>query len=353
MAEGIKDIISKAVELGASDIHLTVYRPPAFRVNGRLVTVPQAARLSIEDTKRLCLEMIPNEKILNRFEEDGHVDFSISYSGLGRIRVNLYLQRGSYAAALRLIPTIAPKLETLGLPPIVKELPFRGSGLILVTGPTGSGKSTTLAAIIDLLNTEMNCTILTLEDPIEYLHRHGNCIINQREVGTDCVSFAQGLRAALRQDPDVILVGEMRDLETISTAVTAAETGHLVMATLHSSSADQAIERIIDVFPPHQQEQIRIQLANTLQGIITQQLIPRVDGKGRVLACEILVGTPAVRNLIREGKSHLIQSVIQTGASQGMISMEKSLKNLYQQGLISLGEVKKRIFNYKDIIPGV
>jgi twitching motility protein PilT len=353
MAEGVRDIISKAVELGASDIHLTVYRPPVFRVNGRLVTVPQAARLSIEDTKRLCLEMIPNEKILNRFEEDGHVDFSISYSGLGRIRVNLYLQRGSYAAALRLIPTVVPKLETLGLPPIVRELPLRGNGLILVTGPAGSGKSTTLAAIIDLLNTEMNCTILTLEDPIEYLHRHGNCIINQREVGTDCVSFAQGLRAALRQDPDVILVGEMRDLETISTAVTAAETGHLVMATLHSSSADQAIERIIDVFPPHQQEQIRIQLANTLQGIITQQLIPRVDGKGRVLACEILVGTPAVRNLIREGKSHLIQSVIQTGASQGMISMEKSLKNLYQQGLISQGEVKKRIFNYKDIIPGV
>jgi twitching motility protein PilT len=353
MAEGVRDIISKAVELGASDIHLTVYRPPVFRVDGRLVTMPQAARLSIGDTKRLCMEMIPNEKILNRFEEDGHVDFSLSYPGIGRIRVNLYLQRGSYSAALRLIPTVVPKLETLGLPPIVRELPLRGNGLILVTGPAGSGKSTTLAAIIDLLNAEMNCTILTLEDPIEYLHRHGNCIINQREVGTDCVSFAQGLRAALRQDPDVILVGEMRDLETISTAVTAAETGHLVMTTLHSSSAAQTIERIIDVFPPHQQEQIRIQLANTLQGIITQQLIPRVDGKGRVLACEILVGTPAVRNLIREGKSHLIQSVIQTGASQGMISMEKSLKNLYQQGLISQGEVKKRIFNYKDIIPGV
>ena len=343
MAEGIKDIISKAVELGASDIHLTVYRPPVFRIDGRLVTMHQAARLSIEDTKRLCMEMIPNEKILNRFEEDGQVDFSVSYPGIGRIRVNLYLQRGSYAAALRLIPTIVPKLETLGLPPIVRELPLRGNGLILLTGPTGSGKSTTLAAIIDLLNTEMNCTILTLEDPIEYLYRHGNCIINQREVGTDCVSFAQGLRAALRQDSDVILVGEMRDLETISTAITAAETGHLVMATLHSSSAAQTMERIIDVFPPHQQEQIRIQLANALQGIITQQLVPRVDGKGRVLACEILVGTPAVRNLIREGKSHLIQSVIQTGASQGMISMEKSLKNLYQQGLISLGEVKKRI----------
>lgn len=258
------------------------------------------------------------------------------------------MQRGSYAAALRLIPTSIPKLETLGLPPIAWDLPRRGNGLILVTGATGSGKSTTLAAMIDLLNNEINATILTLEDPIEYLHRHGTCIINQREVGSDCKTFAMGLRAALRQDPDVILLGEMRDLETIATAMTAAETGHLVMGTLHSSSAAQTIERVIDVFPPHQQDQIRLQLASTLQGIITQQLIPRADGKGRVLACEVLVANPAIRNLIRESKTFQIQSVLQTAASQGMMTMEKSLKNFYNQGLISREEIKKRLVDSNE-----
>jgi len=338
----IVEIIRRGVEMGASDIHITVFRPPTYRINGKLTTFPEDEILKGEDTGRLGEELIPNPKVRRELEENGQADFSNSFAGIGRVRVNLYVQRGSYAIAIRLIPVNVPSLGNLGLPPVVKELAMKDKGLILVTGPTGSGKSTTLAAMIDMLNHSRNANILTLEDPIEYLHRHGTCVINQREVGTDTNSFAMGLRAALRQDPDIILVGEMRDLETIATAMTAAETGHLVMASLHSASAAQTIERVVDVFPPHQQAQIRIQLASSLQGIISQQLIPRADGQGRVVAAEVMVTNTAIKNLIRENKIHQIYSAIQTGSAAGMITMDKSLKALYQARLITLEEATKR-----------
>lgn len=343
------DLLKKAMHMGASDIHITVFRPPMFRVNGKLISSSGDEMLSGEDTRRLGEELIPNEKIRQTLEEEGQADFSNAFPGVGRFRVNMYIQRGSWAAALRVIPVDVPELNTLGLPSVVGELAMKERGMVLVTGATGSGKSTTLAAMINLLNHTKNCMILTLEDPIEFLHRHGSCIINQREVGTDTTSFALGLRAALRQDPDVILVGEMRDLETISIAVTAAETGHLVLASLHAGSASQTIERIVDVFPPHQQAQVRVQLANCLQGIISQQLVPRIDGHGRVIATEVMLINAAIRNLIRENKIHQIYSAIQTGNASGMITMEKSLKNLLQQRLVSYEEASKRATSSEGI----
>ncbi|MGE5396662.1 MAG: type IV pilus twitching motility protein PilT [Chitinophagales bacterium] len=338
----IKELIEKAVEIRASDLHLTVFKSPVFRVNGELINLPEYPKMTVEQLKDIADEMLPGDAYRERLEEDGQVDFSSSLHGVGRFRVNLYIQRGSYAAAIRLIPFQIPELDDLGLPPVVRELAIKDRGLVIVTGRTGSGKSTTLAAMINLLNKEKSLNIITLEDPIEYLYRHEKSIVNQREVGVDTSGFAPALRAALRQDPDVILVGEMRDLETISTAVTAAETGHLVLATLHSSSAAQTVDRIIDVFPPHQQEQIRVQLGATIQGIVSQQLIPRADGRGRVVAAEILIATPAVRSLIRDGKTYQIDSVIETGASLGMVTMDKTLKNLYQKNLISYDEASKR-----------
>ncbi len=335
-------IITKAVEMGASDVHLTVFRPPIYRVNGQIIYDENEPVLTLDDAIRLGQEVLPNDKCRKQLEETGQVDFSNAFPGIGRFRANIYMQRGSWAAAIRIIPVKVPNLKDLNLPPIAVDFALKDRGLILVTGVTGSGKSTTLAAMINLMNQTRNSHIITLEDPIEYLHRHGTCIINQREIGTDTPSFALALRAALRQDPDVILVGEMRDLETISTAMTAAETGHLVLASLHSGSAAQTIERIVDVFPPHQQEQITIQLANSLQGIISQQLLPKADGSGRVVAAEVLVATPAIRNLIRENKSHQIYSALQTGSAHGMVTMERALKQLYQQGLISLEEANKR-----------
>jgi len=343
------EIITRGVQMGASDVHITVFQPPMYRVNGHLLSVPGDQPLNADDTRKIGEELIPYARIKQKMEQEGQADFSNSLPGVGRLRANLYIQRGSWAAALRLIPTIIPKLNTLGLPAIVEEMAMKERGLILVTGATGSGKSTTLAAMVDLLNHNKNAHILTLEDPIEYLHRHETCIINQREIGTDTVSFAQGLRAALRQDPDIILVGEMRDLETISIAMTAAETGHLVLASLHSGSAAQAVERVADVFPPYQQDHIRIQLAASLQGIISQQLIPNLDGSGRVVAAEILINNPAIRNLIRENKIHQIYSVIQTGSSFGMITMDKALKILYQQKKISMAELSKRQINVEGL----
>lgn len=341
----VVELIQQGVAMRASDIHLTVSRPPTVRVDGKLIGMPDYKILTPDDTYKLGRELMADEKIYRMLENQGHADFSMSIPNVGRVRVNVYLQRGSYAIAIRLIPMEVPDIDTLGLPPVCKELPLKGNGLILVTGPTGSGKSTTLAAMIQMLNRQINGNIITLEDPIEYLHKHGTCLINQREVGVDCPDFAQGLRAALRQDPDVILVGEMRDLETIATAMTAAETGHLVMATLHASTAIQTVERIVDVFPPHQQDQIRVQLANTLLGIISQQLIPRVDGEGRVLACEVLIANSAVRNLVRDNKAHQLSSVMQTGAALGMMTMEKSLKTFLERGLISQDEMKRRLIN--------
>lgn len=342
MALTALSIITKAVEIGASDVHLTVFRPPIYRVNGQIIYDDKEKVLTLEDSIRIGKELLPNEKSYQQLLEFGQVDFSNSFPGIGRFRANLYMQRGSWAAAIRIIPVVVPDIKELNLPSIVEDFALKDKGLVLVTGVTGSGKSTTLAAMINLMNQTRNYHIITLEDPIEYLHRHGTSIINQREIGTDTPSFALALRAALRQDPDVILVGEMRDLETISTAITAAETGHLVLASLHSGSATQTMERIADVFPPHQQEQIKVQLANCLQGIISQQLVPRIDGTGRVVAAEVLVATPAIRNLIRESKNHQIYSLIQTGISHGMITMDRALKKLYQEGLISLEEANKR-----------
>ena len=349
MTADIHDIIQRGVHMGASDIHLTVLRPPVYRVDGKLFSLPDDQILSGDEIIVLARALFPNEKTLQTLQETGQVDFSNAMPGVGRFRVNTFIQRGSWACAIRLIPFSIPRMDTLGLPPIVNDLAKKERGLILVTGVTGSGKSTTLAAMIDYMNHHKNLNILTLEDPIEYLHHHGSCVVNQREIGSDSSSFALGLRAALRQDPDVIMIGEMRDLDTISTALTAAETGHLVLASLHSASAAQTVERIVDVFPAHQVDQIFIQLANTLQGVISQQLIPRADGKGRVLAAEVMIATPAIRNLIRENKVHLIYSSIQTGSSAGMITMDKALKVLYQQRLISFEEVQKRAVSLEGI----
>jgi len=339
-------LLTRGSQEGASDIHITVGSRPTFRINGKLTTYAEDDILTAEETREIGSELLPDPNLKIKLENEGQVDFSNAFSGIGRFRVNLYKQRGSWACAIRIIPVEIPELLTLGLPPVVADLALKERGLILVTGPAGSGKSTTLASMINLMNQSRNYNIITLEDPIEFLHRHGTCIINQREVGTDAVSFALGLRAALRQDPDVILVGEMRDLETIATAITAAETGHLVLASIHSGSAAQTVERIIDAFPPHQHAQIRVQLASCLEGIISQQLLPRIDGSGRVVAAEVLIANPAIRNLIRENKVYQIYSVIQTGSAAGMVTMEKSVKSLYQNGVISLEEVKKRDANF-------
>lgn len=344
----INDLLQIAMNYDASDLHITVDIPPVVRVNGILKHLGDK-NVQRETVIKYTQEIMTDSQFAE-FEKNGELDFSYSVPGFGRFRINAYHQRGSYGLAARVIPFNIPTFEDLRLPQIVQEFANLEKGLIIVTGPTGSGKSTTLASIIDLINNTKNRHIMTLEDPIEYLHRHKKSIVNQREVGFDTYSFANGLRAALRQDPDVILVGEMRDLETIATAVTAAETGHLVLATLHTSSAPQTIDRIIDVFPPHQQQQIRIQLAGTLQAVIAQQLIPRLDGKGRVAGIEILVATPAVRNQIREAKSHQIFSSMQTGSRFGMKTMDNALMELYQSGLISLEEAKKRSFDVDGFV---
>lgn len=329
----LEEILKEAVQKGASDVHLTVGLPPVFRRIGRLEPQRQWPLLTPPITEALARQIL--EDRWGEFQNRKELDLAYSLPGLGRFRVNIFYQRGSVGVAIRLLNTKIPTLEELGLPSVVGELADQSHGLVLVTGPTGSGKSTTLAAMIDRINQRRSCHIITLEDPIEYLHQHKKSIVNQREIGSDSPSFASALRAALRQDPDVILVGEMRDLETMATAITAAETGHLVLTTLHTSSAVQSIDRIIDVFPPHQQAQVRIQLADTLVGVITQQLLPRADGQGRVVAVEVLIATPAVRNLIREGKTHQIISVMQTGGRFGMQTMEMALTNLAARGIIN------------------
>lgn len=341
----IDELLRVSTQLGASDLHITVGRPPMIRLNGRMQQLPcseECTEVMDADKVSTLAGQLMQEKFLKKFEEKGSIDFSYSIPGLSRFRVNVFKQRGTMAVVARVIPTKIPELDELGLPEIVKTLARKPNGLILVTGPTGSGKSTTLAAMINQINREEEGHIITLEDPIEFLHRHNKCIVNQREIGADSDSFASGLRAALRQDPDIILVGEMRDLETISTAITAAETGHLVLATLHTSSAVQTIDRIIDVFPPHQQNQVRVQLSLILQGIVAQTLLPRTDGQGRVIAVEVLVANSAVRNLIREGKTPQLPSVIQSGGRQGMQTMDSSLRDLYMRGIVSYEEAVKR-----------
>lgn len=337
------DLIKYAIENNASDIHITVGIPPVFRIDG-ILKYFNNDKLSPKDVEKMANEIL-NEEQFKELKAKGEIDISYAKPGISRFRVNIYKQRGSYAIALRVIPFKIPTMEELGLPQIVKSLARLPRGLILVTGPTGSGKSTTLASIIDLINNEKNYHILTLEDPIEYLHKHNKSMINQREIGTDSSNFANALRSALRQDPDVILVGEMRDLETMSTTLTAAETGHLVLSTLHTIGAAKTIDRIIDVFPPHQQQQIRVQLASVLQAIISQQLLPKANGSGRVAAFEVMVATPAIRNLIREGKIHQIDTIIQTSKKQGMQTMDHSLLELYQKGIISKDTLLSQAIN--------
>lgn len=323
----IEELLTIAKERGASDLHVTVGIPPKIRINGELVDLDYG-KFMPEDTTALIMPIV-SEHFRKTLDEKGEVDFSYSIPKLGRYRVNVFKQRGSYALVIRLVGTSIPESRVLGVPESVIDLTKKKRGLVLVTGPTGSGKSTTLASLIDVINSSYNTHVITLEDPIEYLHNHKKAVVNQREIGLDTNSYANALRAALREDPDVILVGEMRDLDTISTAITAAETGHLVLSTLHTIGAAATIDRIIDVFPPHQQQQIRIQLASVIESVISQQLIPTSDGKGRVAAYEVMHATPAIKNLIREAKSHQITSIIQTSKKLGMQTMDDAIYELY------------------------
>lgn len=333
----LKDLLIKTLELKASDLHLTVGIPPTIRINGKLVKIGEETLLP-PDIEVFAREILATE--FDRYNEVGEIDISYSIIGLGRFRVNVFKQRNSHAIAIRVITLEIPTLDELKHPNILKDLTEKQRGLVLVTGPTGSGKSTTLAAMINEINQTRQAHIITLEDPIEYLHKHNKCIVNQREIGKDSKSYQAALKAILREDPDVILVGEMRDLETIGIAITAAETGHLVFSTLHTIGAAKTIDRIIDVFPPNQQQQIKVQLASVLQGIVSQQLIPRKDGSGRIAALEVMTITPGIQNLIREGKTHQIESTIQTGSRYGMKTMDMSLSELYKNGLISLEDAQ-------------
>jgi twitching motility protein PilT len=335
------EVLREMVVARASDVHITAGFPPAIRDRGRIRPMEGFGKLTSQQTREVVYSIL-NDDQRKRFENEQQLDFAYAIPGVARFRVNCYFQRGSVSAAFRLIPQEIPALDSLGVPPVLRELTRKPRGFVLVTGPTGSGKSTTLAAMVDAINVENDDHILTIEDPIEFLHRHKRSIVNQREVGADAPDFALGLRAALRQDPDVILVGEMRDLETVSTALTAAETGHLVFATLHTQSAAQTVDRIIDVFPPNQQAQVRTQLSIALQGIVTQQLLPTADGMSRVVACEVLIPTPAIRNLIREGKTHQIYAALQTSGSVGMQTMDADLVRLVRNGKITRSLAEER-----------
>lgn len=334
-------LLEAAVNFKATDIHLTAGSPPAFRINSELVILKSCPVILPEDTLKIAESLLCGDKF-STLERDGEIDFSFSKPGLGRFRVNIYRQRGTYSVAIRSLPFVILGFEQLGLPQAVKSLARKTKGLVLATGPTGSGKSTTLASLLNVINHERRCHIITIEDPIEYLHRHANSLVDQREIGADTMSFAAALRAALREDPDVILVGEMRDAETISIALTAAETGHLVFSTLHTLGAAKTIDRIIDAFEPSQQNQIRTQLATVLEGVVSQQLVPKKDGTGIVAACEVMVVNPAIRNLIREGKPYQINSVIQTGSNLGMQTLEGSLAQLVNDGVVSFDDALVR-----------
>ncbi len=333
----LQQLLKAMVEKGASDLHVTTGSPPQLRIDGALVPL-KVAPLTPVETKQLCYSVLTDTQKL-RFEEDQELDFSFGVRNLSRFRANLFLQRGAVGGAFRTIPFQIRSFEDLALPPIIAELCNKPRGLVLVTGPTGSGKSTTLAAMIDKINTERHEHIITVEDPIEYLHAHKSCVVNQREIGNDTASFKKALKYILRQDPDVVLIGEMRDLETIEAALVTAETGHLCFATLHTNSAVQTINRIVDVFPPNQQSQIRAQLSFVLEGIISQSLLPRMSGQGRVPAMEVMIPNAAIRNLIREDKLHQIYSQIQIGQGKsGMQTMNQCLASLYLRRMISLEE---------------
>ena len=329
----IDDLLIETTQRGASDLHLTEGLPPVIRFDGRLMRLNYEP-LGPQDIQRLIYDVLTNQQI-QWFEKVRELDFSYGLVGVGRFRFNVYKQRGAIGAAMRAIPTRIPTLDELRLPGLLRELTRKPSGLVLVTGATGAGKSTTLASMIDIINQERDCHIMTIEDPIEYLHTHRRAMINQRELGADTNSFENALRAVLREDPDVILVGELRDLETISAAITLAETGHLVFATLHTRNAPQTMDRIVDVFPPYQQGQIRVQLANALEAVVAQMLLPR-SGGGRVPCVEIMLANSAVRNLIREGRSDQLPSIIETGANFGMQTMDSSLVKLLRMGSISM-----------------
>lgn len=344
----INEILQLSIKHNASDIHFTVGLPPIFRINKELVYVGSET-LTPEDIAEMMYSIM-TDKQKEIFKEKLEFDFSYGLKGLARFRVNIFMQRGSVAAAFRRIPFDVPILDSLGVPQIAHSIVVQERGFVLVTGPTGHGKSTTLASMIDEINSKFSKHIVTIEDPIEYLFRHKKSVVVQRELGTDTLSFPSALRAVLREDPDVILVGEMRDLDTISTALTAAETGHLVFATLHTNSASQSIDRIVDVFPPYQQEQVKMQLSSVLLAILSQQLIQNKDKNGLVLATEVLLATPAVRNLIREGKTHMIPSIIQTSSTIGMQTMEQSLKDLILKGVITYEDGLRYAFNRDNFI---
>jgi len=344
----IPELLEVVVDRGASDLHLTTGTPPAVRLNGVLHRLENYEPLEPDQLQRMIYSIL-TQRQRERLEQDLELDVSYALPGKGRFRVNVYFQRDALGAAFRMIPFEIKSVEQLGLPRQVENFARLPRGLVLVTGPTGSGKSTTLAALVDIVNSERDQHIMTVEDPIEFLHKHKRCIVNQREVGHDTHSFADALKHVLRQDPDVILVGEMRDLETIQTALTAAETGHLVFATLHTQDAPQTVDRVIDVFPPFQQQQVRVQLAVTLQGVVTQQLLPTADGKGRAAAAEIMIATPAIQNLIREAKIHQIYSSMQAGAKHGMHTMDQHLTELVRAGRITYETAADRCHSIEEL----
>ncbi len=343
----LSEVLQEMLAYNASDLHLTANAPPTIRVNGDLQPLPGREPLTGEVVQRVLYAMMTQIQ-REHFEEDLELDLSYSLPGLARFRVNVYRQREHIGAAFRVIPFEIKPLQELGIPAVVSNFASLPRGFVLVTGPTGSGKSTTLASLIDLANRTRRDHIMTVEDPIEFLHEHKQCLVNQREVGEDTLSFTQALKHVLRQDPDIILVGEMRDLETISVALTAAETGHLVFATLHTQDAAQTIDRIIDVFPPHQQQQIRQQVAGTLQGVVCQTLCKSADGRSRAVATEVMVATPAIRNLIREGKTHQIYSAMQAGAQFGMHTLDQHLANLIKTGVITYETGLDKCHNVED-----
>lgn len=342
----IRDLLLMCIEKGASDLHITENEPPILRIDGRLIRT-ELEKLNKQELKKMVYGVLSNSQ-KEIFERELELDFSLALPDLDRFRVNIHIQKGSVEAAFRRIPLEIPNVAKLGLPQIILDLANKPNGLVLVTGPTGMGKTTTLAAMINHINTERECLITCIEDPIEFIFTNKKSIVKQREVYSDTHSFAQALRHALRQDPNVIVVGEMRDLETISTALTAAETGHLVLATLHTPDAPQTISRIIDVFPPHQQQQVKMQLSDCLQGVVSQLLLPHLSGKGRVLCTEVMVATPGIRNLIREQEIEQIPTLMQTGSQHGMHTMDKSLKELHQKGLISLDMAMSKVKNREE-----
>ncbi|MFQ6098236.1 MAG: type IV pilus twitching motility protein PilT [Armatimonadota bacterium] len=344
----LDELLEIVVQNDASDLHIAAGLPPVMRVDGELRPITQYDRFTGPITQRMVYDILSDDQI-QRFETELELDCSYSLKKVARFRVNVFRDRGTVAAAFRLIPTRIPTIRELGLPLILEELSRRPRGLILVTGPTGHGKSTTLAAMINQINQERSLHVITIEDPIEYLHTHNRCIINQRELGFDTRGFNNALRAALREDPDVLLVGEMRDLETIQLAITCAETGHLVMATLHTNNAAESVDRVIDVFPADEQEQIRVQLSNNLAAVISQQLLPRAGEPGRVAAVEVMIASPAIRNLIRENKAHQITSIVQTSGDLGMQTMDMALRDLYQQGLITYETAMARAMNPDEL----